>query len=961
MTDNAPISTSTNDTQSESNIPSNPSASPSTQPASILPSTTISTETKSASATSDSIPPASTDLKNIPEPEPEPESKPNSNTNPSSKGKAKPKGLTKGKGKKAKARPRRRVAGSDADSDLGNQHSGDESLTDPSSFDSESESEEEDDVEEEGEGEGKKGGGKSGKKKPVFEDTNATTPAAWNDKDQQDSNGVEVSFDEFNRGEIPSKVKGKEKAKAKNDTTGTTAPAPKREYTEEENKRFQEMKAKRKEKQKAKRAEIKENKRKERNSTSNKPVIDESKPADDVSKKISIKGKGKKKDTSEVDQVIASTSSMTLEENTVPLVADGSPPPPVAATPALAKGRRDSKSQASRDKNMNDPKVVPKVGKFWTHDQRADPPIVSDGFAGRGLPDGRGRGMPRGGFRGNPAGFRGRGGRGGFVPPQFGRFPQQILQGQGKELTTETKSNAEKENDDGEEPVLAMDRLEKELAAEKEKLPQSSSSVQPKEKMWGHEAYEQSQIQVERKFVPPVLSRGGFRGVPRGRARGFGPRGGFFGQPFRPPFHRPPFASPAAPAVVSSTPTSENVVPSTPAVKTIASQTAASAELQSTQPDVDDLLGESTQAVTIKLPGSSDSVEVTVVVPPLEPKSLSNDVVSAPSTEVSVPAIKTPELNASGQAILYTSPVPPPPVPQQPQARPAPAAYVNASSTHSPMFPHITTSSPFPAGSENGSISSAGLSYSHFVPAHLQQPTSGYVIGTEFVPSAARPFSQMNNGQPKPFYPGGQGQVMAPRSYPIQNQHQHQHQLQTLQTQTNQRPYYPQQQSFEYQPQSQRGSFSGPQQFYPQQANGYVDGRGSPFDGSPGPSPYGVGAGAGQMNYFAPARPSQKISIKQPSNSDSSQQPEHEISYNGQQPQQPQFASLTASSTSQQGYYDPQHYNPYTTHSQNQSHNHNQLDQSYYNGNVYNDPNGLVGYNHWDGQNGYSYEGDYGY
>ncbi|OCF60168.1 hypothetical protein L486_02848 [Kwoniella mangroviensis CBS 10435] len=878
MTDNAPI-----DTQLTKDTPSSDVAS-SPVPAPINPSASPSTQPVS-------LPPASA-----------------SSTEVKSPTETKAKTKSKGKGRKTKARPRRRVADSESEREDGAASDG--SLTDPSSAsDSEPESEEEEEEDEEEEV-------KKKQDEPQPKEETGKPPV---DTDKSGS---------------PAKVTDNAKGKGK----GKVGPnGVKREYTEEENKRYQEMKARRKEKQKAKRAELKETKRKEKESA-----------------KAGTDGKVKNKEI-EAD-----------EENTVPLVADGSPPPSQSPVLPNQKGRRGSKSQRRQSVVDDDPKVVPRQGKFWTHDQRSDlQPQSQEAYSaqgGRGLPDWRGRG----GFRG---GFRGRGGRGFANNPSapFGRFQQQNGTAQGQELTAETPVESEKE--DGDEPVLAMDRLEKELA-KKEKSQSASTTVptQPKEKKWGHEAFEQIQTEKKKKPVvsPAVAPRGGFRGVPRGRGRGFGPRGGHFGQPFRQPLSSLPFhpANLAANAAAAAKSASSASVTPAPAPASAVAPTSAStpltqtivplpkAEQQSTRPDADDLLDESSQAVTIKLPGSTNTVEVAVSHP-----SEQNSAPAEVATESVTAAVKTPELNASGQAILYTSPVPPPqPVPtQQSQYQPQ----VSAPPPPTSMYPNGSAPSPFQPGSENGSMSSAGISHSQFIPthpyppqkSHLQQnvgPTpSGYGMGSEFVPSSRPPQVHLNgnNGPSRPFYPSG-----APRSYPAQNQNQtHRPPIQ---------PFYPSQpQSFEYaQSHSQRGSFSGSQQFYPAQqvhVNGYIDGRESPYNGG-SLSPYPTGNG--QMNYFAPARPSQKIQIKSPSASTSGQANDKGDNDAGQ----PTFASLTTTSSNHadmdnmmQGGYYPQHYNPYQTQTVNG------YDERYY---------GMqqqhTGYENWQNgqQQGYTgYEGEYGY
>jgi hypothetical protein len=187
-----------------------------------------------------------------------------------------------------------------------------------------------------------------------------------------------------------------------------------------------------------------------------------------------------------------------------------------------------------------DPKVTPRVGQFWTHDQR----LNDGGNVGEGnnsglrqmspFWQGQGRGMPRGAFRG---GFRGRGrgffpngnGRGGFVN---GGPPRPV------ELSQEEVAPKDKEEGGSK---LAMDR-EFELAEARDKksraTPQvvsppvtadadaepettgAAPAVKPPtapaaERKWGHEAFE------------TMGNPDQFRGF-RGRGRGMRARGGFF-------------------------------------------------------------------------------------------------------------------------------------------------------------------------------------------------------------------------------------------------------------------------------------------------------------------------------------------------------------------------------------------------------------------------------------------------
>lgn len=201
------------------------------------------------------------------------------------------------------------------------------------------------------------------------------------------------------------------------------------------------------------------------------------------------------------------------------------------------RGPQGNQREAFTQRAAEDPKVTPRVGQFWTHDQRLHEGGNVDGSANgaRQMPFWQGRGMPRGGFRG---GFRGRGrgffpngphanGRGGFVnggPPR----PVELAQ----------EEPASKENEES-GSMLAMDR-EFALAEAREKKSRTTQVVSPPapaadveagatasapavrpptaplaERKWGHEAYE-TMGNMEQ-----------FRGI-RGRGRGMRARGGFY-------------------------------------------------------------------------------------------------------------------------------------------------------------------------------------------------------------------------------------------------------------------------------------------------------------------------------------------------------------------------------------------------------------------------------------------------
>ena len=178
--------------------------------------------------------------------------------------------------------------------------------------------------------------------------------------------------------------------------------------------------------------------------------------------------------------------------------------------------------EAYAQRIANDPKFTPRVGNFWTHDQRHyEPGAVGDGgYAGLRTFSEYWRGpQGRGGFRG---GFRGRG-RG--FPPGPGPLGRRPNGFHGQELSNDSESG---------EPRLEMDKVEAELERAKaepvrakveQAAPESeaaddepekpSTFSPPSAKRWGHEAYES--VRATEQFQAN-------RSPPRGRGRG---RGGF--------------------------------------------------------------------------------------------------------------------------------------------------------------------------------------------------------------------------------------------------------------------------------------------------------------------------------------------------------------------------------------------------------------------------------------------------
>jgi len=191
------------------------------------------------------------------------------------------------------------------------------------------------------------------------------------------------------------------------------------------------------------------------------------------------------------------------------------------------RGPRGNQREAYAQRMAEDPKFTPRVGQFWTHDQRLyEGGNVGDGYSGlrQMSPFWRGRGMPRGAFRG---GIRGRG-RGGFFPNGRGGF---VNVNGGPPRPVELSQEEPKEEGGSK---LAMDR-EFELAEAREKARSTTQASVPiespgnetampvvrppvapmAERKWGHEAFE------------TMGSGDQFRGG-RGRGRVMRARGGHF-------------------------------------------------------------------------------------------------------------------------------------------------------------------------------------------------------------------------------------------------------------------------------------------------------------------------------------------------------------------------------------------------------------------------------------------------
>ena len=368
----------------------------------------------------------------------------------------------------------------------------------------------------------------------TFPDATSTVPVAWSDEKMD--NAAEISFSDFN-----DPNKSTQPASAATTKGGPGANGEKGEpkvYTAEQTRRFEERKAKMKERQKAKRAELKESRRKDKEASTETGAN----PTTQPSAKKDVKGKGKmSQDPTPADADSAEHTTGVSDKT----VEDASPSDPKSPSLSQSQRQRPNNREAYAEKIANDPKFTPRVGSFWTHDQRHyDSGAIGEGgysglrqmseyWRGRGGP----RGMPtRGGFRG-----RGRGGFGPFGPGPGGRGGFAGSPGNaGRELAPDLLAD-----DEGGKKgmrTLEMDKLEAELdrakevrevevveeTQEVEEAPEESEEIEPAtspapvgtertgNKKWGHEGYESMEAVEQFQAV-----RGRGRGRGRGRANFF--------------------------------------------------------------------------------------------------------------------------------------------------------------------------------------------------------------------------------------------------------------------------------------------------------------------------------------------------------------------------------------------------------------------------------------------------------
>lgn len=257
----------------------------------------------------------------------------------------------------------------------------------------------------------------------------------------------------------------------------------------------------------------------------------------------------------------------------------------------------------------NDPSYTPRVGKFWSHDDRlASPevrPLVWRGRGGRGGPGGE-----RGGFVGRGRG-RGRGGlpvstegwtvSGGWTKEDSERLKEEEDKKEGEQSSEEKKSEVEKSEEDAEDDGWGRGE------AKKLRNASSTPSAFASAPAWRHDGFEELQEDEARPASTNGRGRGGHRG--RGGRGGLNSHDGngrpipgavnprYANLPFHPQ-HRFPAAA-SAPAPVETTSVSENQTTSRP--------NAGEASL------FEESTGEEQKPpVGVRLPGSAAPVELAI-------------------------------------------------------------------------------------------------------------------------------------------------------------------------------------------------------------------------------------------------------------------------------------------------------------------------------------------------------------
>lgn len=223
------------------------------------------------------------------------------------------------------------------------------------------------------------------------------------------------------------------------------------------------------------------------------------------------------------DEFAKETVETTVEEQQTEHVDQSTNVEKPAATDAAPRPRPASNRAAYLAKLSSDPTFVPRVGKFWTHDQRhfgggkvgqgdyAGLREMSEYWRERGRGRGRGRGFARG--------------RGGVRP-------QERPQNEGKDTKSETVKPREKDTstvpvDEANTPATAP--LNAPAAAATSKSSWNGDVGRSERGSWSHDGYAELAREEERRSAArqAAVARGrGGRGMVRGMFRGRG-RGAF--------------------------------------------------------------------------------------------------------------------------------------------------------------------------------------------------------------------------------------------------------------------------------------------------------------------------------------------------------------------------------------------------------------------------------------------------
>ncbi|GAA5922200.1 uncharacterized protein JCM15063_003217 [Sporobolomyces koalae] len=385
------------------------------------------------------------------------------------------------------------------------------------------------------------------------------------------------------------------------------------------------------------------------------------------------KNKAKKAANREKKEAETATRDQPSSDSTKEAAPEAEGPTPSTSRPTPAKSARPPRGpralngappvdytrarEAYTQRLAEDPAYIPKVGRFWGHDDRLASPEV------RPLnPFWRGRGGagPRGGTRGA---FRG--GRGGFAQRGPDRWTAE-----GKVVgdpDEESKGTAPVESEEAagaEDPRKELDPADKWGRGESKRAPRPSEfAAMPG---WNHAGFEELEREEEERVArgPSPATRGGARGG-RGGARG---RGGFAGRggiaqgppgsinpryahlPFH-PLHRFPAAvsTPAAPKTDSApAPPSTDSVQAVPAADPAAPEPVPAQD--STRPVTRRLAssGASAAHFALALKGATESriAEDSTAEPPVQ--EATEEIV--PSTSPSVELRKQ-----QGASILYAA------------------------------------------------------------------------------------------------------------------------------------------------------------------------------------------------------------------------------------------------------------------------------------------------------------------